>query len=111
MSELAVKRAEALNAINLLLNNTAEGKYATIHEVNVLALGIKDTLLENNALEAVHVITQGRGKPQVRQRYYDIKVEDLRVAMGDLLDDMTQPEEKIVDQELPSYLLEEGDDE
>jgi len=111
MSELEVKRSQALLGISKILTNTEDGKYATIHEVNALALGIKDALLENNATEALYVLSQGRGKPQVRQRYYEIKVEDLRVVMGDMLDDLTPPEDKIVDQELPSYLLEEGDDE
>lgn len=111
MSELAIKRSQALDAINYLLNNTADGKYATIHEVNVLALGIESAVLENNGRESFHVLSRGRGKPQVRQRYFDIRVEDLRVAVGDLLDDLTHPEDKVIDEELPSYLLEEGDGE
>ena len=112
MSELEAKRSEAKAAISKLLRNTTqEDNYTTVHEVNVLVLGLADAFLANNANLTVMNLTQGRGKPKLQQRYYSIKISDLRIVMGDILDDVTPVEEKITVEELPSYLIEEGDDE
>lgn len=111
MSELEIKKSEALEAISTLVTNTASGKFVSIHEINILALGIGDLLLDNGATIAQHVMNRGKGKPAIRQRFYEVKADLLGELMSDMLSDIIHPEDTTVDQELPSYLFTEGDDE
>jgi len=104
MSELEIKRSEALTAISVTLANTEKNPVISVHELSVLALGIADELVELGATIGEHVLSQGRGKPQLRQRFYEAKVEVFRDILGDRLLDVTRPEDKIVDEVLPSYI-------
>lgn len=104
MSELEIKRSEALTAISTVLANTKANPTISVHELNVLALGIAEELVENGATIGEHVMSQGRGKPQLRQRFYEAKAQVFSDILGDRLLDLTRPEDKIVDEVLPSYL-------
>ena len=104
MSELEIKRSEALTAISLVLGNIKKNPTISVHELNVLALGIADELVENGATIGEHIMSQGRGKPQLRQRFYEAKAQVFEDILGDRLLDVTRPEDKIVDEVLPSYI-------
>lgn len=107
MSELEIKKSEALEAISAIVRDTKKNPIVAVHEVNILALGIEDDVLENGGSVAVHIMSQGRGKPKLRQRFYEIKVQTLADILGDLLENIERPEDKIVDEVLPSYLTED----
>ena len=111
MSELEIKKSQALSAISRILNTTPDKESVALNQVNVLALGIVDLLVEHGATIGIHILSRGKGLPAIRQKFYEIKTGDLRAAVGHMVEEIVLPEDTTIDQELPSYLFDgEGDE-
>ena len=102
------KREIVKEELARMMADTADHKYVCIHEFTARTLDITDLLVEFGATPAAHTLNRGRGAAPMIQRFYEIKVENLKMALQGIVDPAEDISETPVEQELPDYLKEDG---
>jgi len=109
MSDLEKQKLESIEVLKSVYRAASDDDKISLHELHVLALDIEEELLENGAVKTTQ-ISRHRGKPAIRRHYYSVKASVLKGIVARMCDIAeVNPEEIIIDEELPSYLTEENE--
>ena len=109
MSDLEKQKLESLEALKSVYRSASDDDMISVHELHIVALGLEEELLENGAVKTTQ-ISRHRGKPAIRRHFYSVKasvLKDIVARMCDITE--INPEEVIIEEELPSYLTEENE--